>query len=358
MESLTRFLEEIPFIYRYAVSLFFGQLLIVLIVLTVLSSALVSVAFLNMAKVVSLKNLFLYVFSSIAVFFAFFFPIFVFLAALLSLYLLIRRKLNLVIFTLGVEPKKFVIPFSVVGLFLSLLLLLYFQTVYPYAGYTQHIAYLKGKKKPINTGIVQNFWYRIGSDKFLNFKLVNLKEKKAYDGSYFKVSPDFKIVWFSEIPKADFRVSNDKIEVEAKNITTYSGLKVENIEHLKLKLPYDEKLLKVKKPSYFSLSELLKLTLTAKYYGVNFYPYLWELEKRILIAAFTALITVLSFAGLMKSVKVEEFFRNSLKLFLSIAVFYVVLLLYQTAVDKVSLNPLYVLAGLFPYLFWLWRVWD
>jgi len=358
MESLGKFSEEIPFLYRYTVRLFFAQLLLVFTVISFLSLVLITVAFLNMAKVVNLKTLLVYNFGSLGVFAAFFFPIFVFLAIFLSLYKLIRSRLNLVIFAVGISPRLFFVPFFLVGLFLDFLLLFYFQTIYPFAGYVQHISYLESKKKSVNVGIVQNFWYKIGSDRFLNFKLVNLKEKKAYGGSYFKVSPDFKILWFSRIPVADFKVLGSKIVVEFKNAKLYTGLKVETVKHQRLELPYDEKLLKVKRPEYFSLSELLKLTLTAKYYGLNFYPYLWELEKRILIAIFTILISVLSFLSLIKSVKVEEFLKNSSKVFLSITAFYIFILLYQTFVDKVSVNPFYAFSVLFPYLYWLWRVWD
>ena len=354
-----RFIKEIPFLYRLSLSLFLKELVLVLAVLTAVSSALTAVGFLNFAKVISLGNLFLYILSSVAFFLPLFFPLFVFAAAALVARQLLKKRLNLTIFTVGISPSVFLLPFTLTGAALSLLLIVYFQTLYPIAGYYQHIAYLKSKNKPLHTGIVQNFWYRVGENSFLTFKLINLKEGKAYGGEFFKVSPSFRLEKIASLPQADFRVKGNLIEVFAKELLFYTARgKVEKEKALKLSLPYDEKLLVVKKPEYFTLTELIKLTFTARFYGINFYPYLWELEKRLLVAIFTTITAALAFSVLLRAVRLRDFNFLLFKLSLLFFLFYLFIGFYQNLVYKISLNPLYGWFVIVPYLIWLLKEWK
>jgi lipopolysaccharide export LptBFGC system permease protein LptF len=122
-----------------------------------------------------------------------------------------------------------------------------------------------------------------------------------------------------------------------------------------LELKFETKLLKVKNPQFFSLRELFNLLTLSKYAGLNYYPYLWELVKRLLLVLFSAMVPVVAFIRLFSSTDNEEFLSQIGFLSFAFVSFYVALIFFQNAVGKVSLNPLYGFLLLLPYLFLFYR---
>ncbi|RTZ70499.1 MAG: hypothetical protein DSZ30_00710, partial [Aquificaceae bacterium] len=97
--------------------------------------------------------------------------------------------------------------------------------------------------------------------------------------------------------------------------------------------------------------ELIGLLFLAKDIGLNYYPYLWELVKRLLLVVFSVIVPLVSVIKLFSATRNEEFFSSVGFLSFIFVSFYVALLFFQNAVNKVSVNPFYGLFLIVPYLF-------
>ena len=356
MGILKSFWEEIPIIYRRLTADFFKNLFAVFLAFFLLALFVSALGFLNFAKHFSFGLFLEYSLSSSAVYTPLFVPVLELIAVALTLYPLTERKLNWIVLAAGISSSEFAKPFLVASLLPALLLFLHFQILYPYAGYIQHIDYLRAKNKPLREGVIENFWYKNRKGEFLYFRLVHLGSEEAFDGRHFAVDKNYHLKWVSYIPRATFRVESDRIEVLAKDIKRYTPKRVEKIPALRLEFPYEIKLLRVRNPAYFSTTELLSLVSFARGVGINYYPYLWELVKRLLLVALSVSIPLLAVVYLFGSIKREEFIEKGVLLTLSVVAFYASLILFQTLVLKVSLNPLYGLLLALPHTFWSLKV--
>ena len=345
--------EGVPILFRYILSLLIRYTLMVFSILTALVGLTTLIFFLNQAKVLNLKVLVDYTISSLGIFFGFLFPVLVFLVLYFTFLQLIKRKLTVVLYTLSVSPLSFLTFGSVLGLFFSIFHLIYLETIYPKAVYQNQISYWESKNKEIPKGVVKNFWFKNFDNSFIYFKLISLDEKKAVEGEIIKVDKNFNLQWFGHIPKAKFEVLGDSIKINAKNVDIFSFKGSRTVENFEVKFPYDKKLLKVKRAEYFTLFELFKLSFLSKRYGLNPIPYLWELEKRLLLVFLTFWITLFGILKFLKTIEVKKLYARAGILLLSLLLMYLFILLYQTLVDKISLNPLYGLFAVFPYL---WRL--
>jgi len=352
MEFLRSLWRETPIFYRYTVSLFLKYLLLVVLITTLLVLFAAGLSYLNFAKSLSLRCGLEYTLTTAAVYTPLLLPLLELFAVALALYPLVKRKLNWVLFATGIPPREIVKPLAVGVLFPLILLLLHFQLLYPYAGYLQHLDYLRAKNKPLREGIVENFWYR-KRNIYIHFDLIHLGEKKAYNGRLFEVDKDFHLKWVADIPVATFEVEGDEITVSVPTLRRYTPAGVKVMEHYRLEFPYEPKLLKVKNPSYFSTSELVQLVVFARGVGLNYYPYLWELVKRFLLVFATFVFPLLGGIYFFSSTDRKQFLKRMLMLFIAVVVFYIGLLMFQSLVVKVSLNPLYGLLLAVPYLLWL-----
>ncbi|HIC09485.1 MAG TPA: LptF/LptG family permease [Aquificales bacterium] len=351
--TIKSLVETFPILHRYLGLNFFKNFLIIFTFFSLLIFLISSLNFLNFVKSFSSKLMLEYALFSTIVYTPLFVPILELAAVAKTIYPFIERKLNWSIFAAGIPPTRFIFPFLVVSSFISLLLTLHFQFLYPKAEYIQHLDYLRAKNKPLNEGIAENFWFKNDKGYFLHFQLIDLKGKKAFDGLYFKVNKNFNLQKVAYIPKADFKIDGNMIEIEAKNVNIYTKKGVEEKSILKLKIPYERKLLRVKKPSYFSLTELKDLILFSKKVGINYYPYLWELIKRLIVLVLTILVPSIAGMYLFSSTRLETFFKRITLLLVSLIGFYVALLLFQTLVFKNSTNPLYGLILIIPFAAWL-----
>jgi lipopolysaccharide export LptBFGC system permease protein LptF len=358
MEVLKEFLQTIPFIYRYLLRRFLEVFSIILLGFVVLISLTASVLFLNFSKKFQWNILFEYLIGVVGFIFPLIFPLLLFGAIILTLLLLIRQRINWLIFSMGISARNFAFPILLFSLFFPLILWLYCEFLYPKAAYKRYEAYLLSKNKVIKRGIVENFWYKKGENKFIYFSLINLKENKAFDGKIIKLNDKFQIKEIDVIPIADFFVKNRKIVVKADNSLAYTFKRVKTISHINEYLPYDPKLLKVKQPKYFSNTELIRIVLYAKRFGLNFYPFLWELIKRFLLLIFTFLVAFISFLRLFNSVNLGEFGWGVGKLFTGIAIFYILVSTFEGLVDKASVNPLWGLLIPIPYFVWAFVVYK
>ena len=352
MDFLRSLWRETPIFYRYIVILFLKYLLLVLLITTALVLFAAILSYLNFAKTLSPRWGLEYALTTAAVYTPLLLPLLELFAVALALYPFVKKKLNWVIFASGIPPREVLKPLAAALLLPLLLLLIHFQLLYPYAGYLQHLDYLRAKNKPLKEGIVENFWYRKGSA-FIHFDLIHLGEGKAYNGRLFVVDNNFRLKWVADIPVATFGVSGNKITLEVSTLKRYTPRGVEELKNWHSVFPYEPKLLKVKNPSYFSTSELVRLVLFARNAGINYYPYLWELVKRFLLVSAAFLFPLLGGIYFFASTERRQFIHRSLVLFAGAVMFYVILLLFQSLVIKVSLNPLYGLLLVLPYLLWL-----
>ena len=352
-KAIKSLVEFFPILYRYLGISFFKNFLIILIFFALIIFLVSSLNFLNFVKNFSSKLMLEYALFSTTIYTPLFIPILELAAVAKTIYPFIERKLNWSIFAAGIPPTKVIFPFFGVSFFISLLLLFHFQFIYPQAEYIQHLDYLRAKNKPLNEGIAENFWFKNDKGYFLHFRLIDLKGQKAFDGLYFKVNKDFNLQMVAYIPKSYFKVIGNKIEIEAKNINIYTKKGVDRKRLLKLEIPYERKLLKVKKPSYFSISELINLIDFSKKVGINYYPYLWELIKRSIILLLAILIPSIAGVYLFSSTRLEVFFTRITVLSVSVIGFYTALLMFQTLVIKNSTNPLYGILLVLPFAVWL-----
>ncbi len=345
-------LKGIPILYRYLSWNFLKNLIIVLLTSLLLAIFVSVLLFFNFAKIQSFKLLLEYALTSSAVYTPLFIPILELIALGLSIYTFVEKKLNWIVFSVGISPKSFIKPFFVSSLIPTLLLFFHFEFIYPKAGYLQHITYLRAKNKPIQNGIIKNFWYKNKEGVFLNFSLIHLESQRAFNGLYFAVDKNYHLRWVSYIPEATFIVKDNKIQVFARNIDFFTQKSAKKLPVLKLEFDYENKLLKVRKPSFFSTTELMDLISFAKRTGINYYPYLWELIKRFLIIVMSVLVPTIAGVYTFASIKREEFVEKISQVFLSLLAFYIALLLFQSLVLKASVNPLYGLLLIVPHTLW------
>ena len=356
MELFKEFLQSIPLLYRYILREFIKFFVITLLGLVIAASLTESILFFNTAKYFTWKLLFEELVGLSGIGIGFTFPAITFASLAFTLFFLLRRRINWLIFSMALSPKNFLGFILTLSATLSAFLLFYFEFVYPLAAYKKYEAYLIAKRKPFDTGIVQDFWYKISGREFLNFALVNLQINRAFGGRLIKLNNDFQISSVTVIPNARFVVKNNEILVKAKNLKVFSFDKVRKLEFLRLRFPYNPKLLRVKKPEFFTLGELVNLILYAKEFGLNYYPYLWELIGRILLVLTTFVFGIVSFIKLLGSVNISSFVLRSIRLSLTLLLFYVYFFTWESLVNKVSLNPLWSLAIIVPlYGFWLYR---
>jgi len=356
MELFKEFLRSIPLLYKYILTEFVKLFFIILLGTVIATLLIDSLLFFNTAKYFTWELLFKEIAGFTGEGLGIIFPVITFASLAFTLFFLLRRKINWLIFSMALSPKNFLGFILSLSATLSTLLFLYFEFVYPVAVYKKYEAYLLAKRKPFDTGIVQDFWYRVNNREFLNFALVNLQINRAFGGRLIKLNNDFQISSVTVIPNARFVVKNNEILVKAKNLKVFSFDKVRKLEFLRLRFPYNPKLLRVKKPEFFTLGELVNLILYAKEFGLNYYPYLWELIGRILLVLTTFVFGIVSFIKLLGSVNISSFVIRSIRLSLVLVIFYVYFFTWESLVNKVSLNPLWSLAIIVPlYGFWLYR---
>jgi len=339
--------KAIPILYRYFAINFLKDLLIIFIAFFLIVFLISSLDFLNFVKQFSLVLLLKYALTSTIVYTPLFIPVLEFVAIARTFYPVVEKKLNWGIFASGISPWNISKPFLGASALVAFLLVLNFQFLYPKAAYDRHIDYLQAKNNLVKQGIAQNFWYRFKDGRFLYFRLIHLDSKRAFRGFYFAVNKDFGLKWVSYIPIADFKLKKNVITITAKNVKRYTPKGVKK-EILSLTIPYKPKLLHIKKPSYFSISELYNLIIFVKNIGTNYYPYLWEFIKRIVIVILAIFIPPIAAVYLFASTNIETFFIRSSILLISLIISYVVLLLFQTLVVKNFLNPIYGLASMLP----------
>ena len=306
--------------------------------------------YLNQAKIVKISILISYTISAIVLSLAFLLPLGVGVAIAWTILFLIRKKLNTTFFTLGISSKQLLIPFLTISLFITVLNFLYFEFAYPRAAYINRISYLESKNKPIQEGIVKNFWYRSKENLFIYFRLVDVHEKKAFDGNIFKADRNYNIIWFSKIPTATFLFKGNKILILTKNVVRYFPNRTDKLKKLSLEFKYNRKLLKVKEASFFSLLELYKLINQATSLNINKAYYLWELEKRLLLIFLSFWVPLYLFLSLFKLTDIKE---TTVPLFKTggLTIFFILFtVFYQTLVNKLSLNPLYGILITIPYI--------
>jgi len=306
--------------------------------------------YLNQAKVVKVSILVPYILSTIVLSLAFLFPLGVGIAISWTTITLIKKKVNTTFFSLGISIKQLLPSVVIVSSFLTIVNLLYFEFAYPKAAYINRITYLESKNKPIHKGIVKNFWYRNRKNTFVYFQLVDLQEKKAFNGQIFKVDKNYNLIWVTNIPIANFLFRENRILIQAKDIIKYFPSKVKKLRKLSLEFKYNKKLLKVKEASFFSLLELYVLIKQARFLNINKAYYLWELEKRLLLTLLSFWIPIYTFLRLFK-ITDKKRMAEHLILIGSLTLFFILFIVfYQTLVNKISLNPLYGTLIIIPYL--------
>jgi lipopolysaccharide export LptBFGC system permease protein LptF len=206
----------------------------------------------------------------------------------------------------------------------------------------QHLTYLESKKKPVKKGIVQNFWYKRGNE-FLFVKLINLDENRAYGGELFRVNGKFQLVSVMPFKQASFEVGNGKITLSVPKAVEYTPGGVKAVKNLRYSFNYDLELLRVREPKFFSIGDLIKLLLLSKSLGINPTPFMWELEKRILIALFILWVFLYGGINFFKAYSGKEVLREVVIASVLTLAFYTALFIYQSALTKLSLNPFWFL---------------
>ncbi len=334
--------QEIPLLYRYLVEKYFEHLVVVFLSIFILLAGFLAFYFFNISKIFSFKILFNYVFNTIVSYYIFIIPLVITLSLVSTAYLFRKKRFTYILFSLGVEPSKILVPFWFLAFLFSFLGLVYFQAVYPKAMLLQKKAYLESKKKPLNFGIVENFWYRTPDNTFITFELLDLQSLKAFQGYKLQLGENFKIVEVVPIKEAIFQLYPNAIIFKYSNSVLYGPGYTKFPVSGVIKIPYDEKLLKVKKPEYMSLTDLFRLITFGRNFNINLIPFVWELIKRFLIAFFlfwiTLYVALLAF-GLVR----VNMLRVILESFLAVVLFYSFIFIFNTLVVKVSINPWYSL---------------
>ncbi len=339
--------EAVPKLHRYILRIFFENLLVVSLALILTSTFVTVVLLTNTFKVQTYDLIIRYTLSSLTLYLPQFGGIPLLLALFWTAFRFQRKRFTVVLFSLGITPRVLFLPLAVISLFIALLYPLYYQLVYPTAAKVQKECYLLGKKKKIPQGVAENFWYRKGG-LFLHFRLLELNASEAYGGLLFEVDKNFSLKAVAPVRSAPFEVGKSSLTFELENLTFYTFGGVEKKGELTLSLSYDPKLLKAKKPQYFTLTELLRLLNLAGSMGINLNPFLWEFEKRLLIALFTVWLTFTAAYSFMSAEDPKKLlYRGAFFLTLTLF-FYISLFILEGAVLKSSLSPLWGLLLLPP----------
>jgi len=343
-----------PRFHRYVAAKFLTNLLITLTATILVVAFITVILFLNLAKVKFFKLIAGYTLASVLLFVPTFLGLVVLVALAVTAYGFLKGRLSMVVFSLGISPSVFLQVFALFGVVFFLLSLFYFEFVYPKASLLQHVTYLESKKKEVKRGIVENFWLRRG-ERFLYLRLVNLEEGKAFGGEFFRVNERFEMVSVVPFGSALFSLENNTLRVEVKGAKEYTPKGVFEVKHLTLSFPYDEELLRVRKPEFLPLSDLVRLAFISRGLGINDQPFVWELEKRFLIAFLLLWVFLYGGINFFKSVSGGEILRKVTLAFALTVLFYLALFIYQSLVSKVSVSPYAFLAVVLPYIYLIWR---
>jgi lipopolysaccharide export LptBFGC system permease protein LptF len=344
-----KLLGFIPLLDRYLLLNYLEFLFIVNLTFFVISILTLALYYFNISKTYSLSTLIKYSLYTSLGYYIFLFPITVIISFLLLENLLFKKRLIYVFFTNGINPKRLVFPFIWLGVFFTFSYLLFFEFLYPYSMLKSKEAYYESKKKVFNTGIAEDFWYKNGNS-FLYFRILELKEKKAYGGFKFKVNSEFQIEEIVPIRESRFDLKPEKITFYYPDLKIYSFKGVREQKEQKEEINYDIKLLKVKKPEFITLSGLISILLKSQYLKLNLSAFIWELWKRLEFSIFVLVLTFLSALKVFNTWQKQKIFKNSLFLFAYSLAFYTGVFIYQTLVSKISLNPSYSLILLFVFL--------
>jgi lipopolysaccharide export LptBFGC system permease protein LptF len=331
-------LERIPLLYRYLIKKFSVYFFLFLSGGSLVSFLFTLMLFYNSAKVKSFSLAAKYALNSVVAFFPVFFGLAAFLTMLYTAYRLIGGKIPVVVFSLGFSPRVLLIPFFSLGVILSILLLLFFQYVYPAASYGQFKAYLEGKKKSQTAGVARNVWFKRGKT-FLNISLLNLGEKKAYGGTLFEVDKDFRLRKVESFPLARMVFENGHILLFPREVFLFTKGGEKKLSNVEVSFPYNPKLLSVKRPQFFSMTELLALLKDGGRLGINTNPYAWELIKRILLSFLVFWIFTLLPVKLLTIFDFKDFKRRLKPLSAVIVLFYAGIFIFQSVVFKTDLSP-------------------
>ena len=342
-----------PLLFRYFFRIASLHFVLVFIAFTLFLIFATIVFYLNQAKVFSFFIAFEYVISTLGISFQFIFPLIIALSFYLTARFFFKIRFHIVLASLGLSLKTFLPLIGLIAFVNSLLTFVYFEIFYPEAAYINYTSYLKSKNKLPQAGLIKHFFYKNNKNQFVYFQIVSLVDKKALGGKVFKLNNNFSFVWVDNVPKATISLSERTLTIKAGNVTRYQTDRVIELKNYTLTIPYQEKLLKVKMPKFFSLTELIGILNYAKRFGLNTTIYLWELEKRILLIIFIFTVSIysfLTFFGNISTASKKEDSNEILKVVAFIFSFYLLIIFYQVLVNKISLNPLYGLAIIAPYL--------
>jgi len=342
-----------PLLFRYFFKISTLHFILVFISFVLLLSFATIVFYLNQAKVFNFSVAFEYVVSTVGISLEFIFPLIIAFSFYLTARFFLKRRFHIVLPSLGLSSKTFLPLIGLIAFINSFLTFIYFEFFYPQAAYINYTSYLKSKNKVPQIGFVKHFWYKNGENQFVYFQIVSLLDKKALGGKVFKLNNNFSFVWVDNVPKATISLSEKTLTIKASNVTRYRTNGVFKLKNYTLTVPYREKLLKVKMPKFFSLTELVGILNYAKRFGLNTTIYLWELEKRILLILFIFIVSIYSFLTFFGNISTASKKEDSNEIFKVVAFifsFYLLIIFYQVLVNKISLNPLYGLAIIAPYL--------
>jgi len=345
-----------PRFHRYVAAKFLSNLFITLTATILVVGFITIILFLNLAKVKFFKLIAGYTLASVLLFVPVFFGLVVLVALALTSYGFLKSRLSMVVFSLGISPSVFLQVFALFGVLFFFVSLFYFEFVYPKASLLQHVTYLESKKKKVKRGILENFWLK-KENLFLYARLVNLDRGRAFGGELIKVNDRFEMVSVVPFSEAEFSAGENLVSLAVREAKEYTPSGVREVKNLSLSFPYDEELLRARKPQFLPLSDLFRLTLVAKKLGINDKPFAWELEKRLLVSFLLLWIFLYGGINFFKSVSGREILKKVTTAAALTVGFYLFLFLYQSAVIKASLNPHLFSAVMLPYGYLLWRDW-
>ena len=337
-----KILGFIPLLDRYLILSFLKFLFLVNAVLLAVVIISLSIYYFNISKISNISLMVKYALSTSLANYIYLFPLTIIASFFLLNKSLFKKRLIYVFFSNGISPKRLALPFFWLGAVFTALYLLFFQFGYPYFMLKSTEAYYESKKKVFNTGIAENFWYKNGNG-FLYFRILELKSKMAYRGFKFKLNSGFQIEQIAPVETAQFEFNNGKIIFHFPELKFYSFGGVRTVKNEKEKLNYDIKLLKVKKPDFVTLSDLVDIALKERYLKLNLTSFLWELWKRFELSVFIFLLTLLSALKVFKTWQQPKINKNFLCLSVYILTFYAGIFSFQNLVNEISLNPIYSL---------------
>ncbi len=344
--KILKILNFVPLLDRYLISVFFGFLFIVNLTSFVILLLTLSLYYFNISKTYSPTIWIKYALFTSLGYYIFVFPITLVISFLLFSHFLLRKRLIYIFFSNGINPKRLTFPFLSIGLVFTLFYLIFFEFVYPVSMLKSKEAYYESKKKVLNTGIAEDFWYK-ENNSFLYFRILDLRREIAYNGFQFKVNKEFQIEEISPIEEANFKLNPERItfNLPERQVYTFRGVKRE--ESQTREIPYDIKLLKVKRPDFISLTGLIDISLKSQFLKVNLTNFVWELWKRIEFSVFIFLLTFLTALRTFKIWFKRDLFKNFVFLSTYTLLFFAAIFVFQTLVSKISVKPTYSLGLLF-----------